>query len=130
MNPLQSAIAFLKKILARFRHETGTKHPAPVKHERVHGTTGLVNAPALWLHEEKHIILLIDYDFEDFPSWIEWDRKARKLFLIQMGGAAAELPLDVPANENMPASDIHRLLLVTGRHERRNAHFVSFIIRD
>jgi hypothetical protein len=130
MNLLASILAFIKRLFVRLLHKPGTEETAPVEKERVHGTTGLVHAPALWLHEDRNIVLLVDYDFEDFPSWVEWDRTTRKLFVVQMGGAAAELPLEVPANENMPARDIHRLLLVTGKHERRNAHFVSFIVRD
>ncbi len=130
MNPLRSFIALLQKCLARLTRKTVAEHPPVVEPARVHGTTGLVNAPTLWLHEDPHIVLLVDYDFQDFPSWVEWDRKARKLFVVQMGGDAAELALDVPANQNMPTGDVHRLMLVTGRQDRRNAHFVSFIIRD
>ena len=127
------SFTWLKKLLTCLKFlgdDSGAMPPVAPENTRTHGTSGPVNAPTLWLHEDPHIVLLVDYDFEDFPSWVEWDRKAHKLFVVQMGGAAAELALDVPANENMSATGIHRLLLVTGRRERRNSHFVSFIVRD
>ena len=108
--------------------------PAPVRQAepqaRPHGTTGRIDVPTLLLNEEQHMVLVVDYDFEDIPSWVEWDAKLKKLSVVQMGGAAAELALSIPANMNASLTQIQRMMLVTGRYDRRNGHYVSFIIRD
>lgn len=107
--------------------------PAPVMAaagpDRPHGTTGRLDVPTLLLNEDSHMVLIVDYDFEDIPSWVEWDARMKKLSVVQMGGAAAELALGIPAGLNASFETMQRLMLVTGRFERRNGHYVSFIVR-
>lgn len=133
------ALKTLKALLTDFLYKLGLgkrksapASPAPVENEwvRPHGTTGLVEAPTLLLTEDDRIVLMVDYDFADFPSWVEWDMKARKLSVVQMGGAAAELALTMPLHQIGMIGEAKRLMLITGRHERRNGHYVSFIIRE
>lgn len=129
----------LKALLTDFRYKLGLGKresvpvtPAPVENEwvRPHGTTGLVEAPTLLLTEDDKIVLMVDYDFADFPSWVEWDMKSRKLSIVQMGGAAAELALTMPLHQMGAIGTTKRLMLITGRYERRNGHYVSFIVRE
>lgn len=98
---------------------------------RQYGTTGLLEVPTLLLTEDDKIVLMVDYDFEDFPSWVEWDIKTRTLSVVQMGGAAAQLALTMPMQQLGALNDkTMRLMLITGRYERRNGHYVSFIVRE
>jgi hypothetical protein len=134
-----TALKNLKALLTDFLYKLGlgkkesiAPAPAPAENEwaRPHGTTGLVEAPTLLLTEDDKIVLMVDYDFADFPSWVEWDTKSRKLLIVQMGGAAAELALTMPLHQIGSIGTTKRLMLITGRYERRNGHYVSFIVRE
>lgn len=132
--------AGLKTILTDFLYKLGlgkrkTDSAAPSVPEaetaRPHGTTGLLEVPTLLLTEDDKIVLMVDYDFADFPSWVEWDMQARTLSVVQMGGAAAQLALTMPMQQLGALNDrTMRLMLITGRYERRNGHYVSFIVRE
>lgn len=132
----------LKTILTDFLYKLGLGKRKPVSESpappetipetvKQHGTTGLLEVPTLLLTEDDKIVLMVDYDFADFPSWVEWDMKARTLSVVQMGGAAAQLALTMPMQQLGALNDkTMRLMLITGRYERRNGHYVSFIVRE
>lgn len=111
---------------------SGTAAPdAETEPARPHGTTGLLEVPTLLLTEDDKVVLMVDYDFADFPSWVEWDMQARTLSVVQMGGASAQLALTMPMQQLGALNDkTMRLMLITGRYERRNGHYVSFIVRE
>lgn len=135
-----TANAPLKTILTHLLYKLGLgkKKPAetawaaaPAVPDRPHGTTGLLEVPTLLLTEDDKVVLMVDYDFADFPSWVEWDMQARTLSVVQMGGASAQLALTMPMQQLGALNDkTMRLMLITGRHERRNGHYVSFIVRE
>lgn len=91
---------------------------------------GKLDAPTLLLNEGNQAVLIIEHDFRDIPSWVEWDRKDRTLSLALMGGGLLELPLSPEALENALIDRIRRLLLVTGNTTEKISHFVAIITRD
>ncbi|MDB5492223.1 MAG: hypothetical protein JWO78_2072 [Micavibrio sp.] len=123
--------SFLYKLGVR-KPETGLSPPDPVIQEetRKHGTTGLLEVPTLMLCENEKVVVIVDHDFMDFPSWVEWDVKESKLSVVQMGGDYAELALNMAGHHAATVMRTQRLMLVTGRFDRRNGHYVSFIVRD
>jgi len=94
------------------------------------GTTGFLDVPTLLLVENNQVVLIVDHEFKDIPSWVEWDRTWQKLSIVQMGGALAELALGPEILREAEIDKVRRLLLVTGPTENRLSHFVSIIIRD
>ncbi len=92
---------------------------------------GRLDAPTLLLNEGNQAVLIIEHDFRDIPSWVEWDRKGWRLSLALMGGGLLELPLTSETLAQAPVEGIKRLLLVTGSTEKdRISHFVAIITRD
>jgi hypothetical protein len=131
----QNVKALLKSFLYKLgvrEQETGPSLPEPVIQEetRKHGTAGLLEVPTLMLCENDKVVVIVDHDFMDFPSWVEWDVKESKLYVVQMGGDYAELALNLAGHHAATLMRTQRLMLVTGRFERRNGHYVSFIVRD
>lgn len=101
------------------------------------GFNGPLGADALLLTEEDRIVLSVDYFFSDIPSWLEWDSETRKLGIVQMGGAVAELNLEVPPNNIIDFEKAKRVLLVTRKGQKRLesandqklVHAVNLIVR-
>lgn len=129
-NITKCLISLLQKLGLRKRDSFVSTVQTTQEPVRPYGTTGRLDVPTLLFSDGPHLVLIVDYDFEDIPSWVEWDSRLKKLSVVQIGGAAAELPLGIPANVNAPIDETQRMMLVTGRYERRNAHFVNFIIRN
>ena len=94
------------------------------------GANGRIDAPTLLLEDNGQAVLIVEFDFRDIPSWVEWDRTWQKLSIAQMGGALAELPLGPEVIRASSIDRVKRLLLVTGTGESKISHFVSIIIRD
>ena len=99
-------------------------HPAPA------GTHGRLEADAVILSEDDRIVLSIGHDFEDVPSWVEWDMKTGRLSVAQMGGALAELKLQLPLFYKERMKNVKRLALVTGSGPEKMMHYVAFIMRE
>lgn len=105
-----------------------------MKDEGFHGPLG---ADALLLREDDRIVLSVDFFFSDMPSWIEWDSERKKLAIVQMGGAVAELDLDLPESHVIDFEKARRVYLVTRKGQKRLesandqklVHSVNLIVR-
>lgn len=101
-----------------------------VDSDSVLDTMDPLDVPTLLLKEGEQWVLIIEYDFLDIPSWLEWDQKIRKLSVVQMGGKSSPLILDPDALARVFVDRVRRMLLVTGAHKERISHFISVITRD
>lgn len=101
------------------------------------GFHGPLGADALLLQEDDRIVLSVDFFFSDIPSWLEWDAETKKLGIVQMGGAIAELKLDIPEAHTIDFENAKRVLLVTRKGQKRLesandqklVHAVNLIVR-
>lgn len=101
------------------------------------GFHGALGADALLLAEDDKLILSVDYFFSDIPSWLEWDSETSKLGIVQMGGAVAELNLEVPKDNIIEFEKAKKVLLVTRKGQKRLesandqklVHAVNLIVR-
>lgn len=101
------------------------------------GFHGPLGAAALLLKEEDMIVLSVDFFFSDIPSWLEWDADTNKLGIVQMGGAIAELNLEMPPAHVIDFESAKRVLLVTRKGQKRLesandqklVHAVNLIVR-
>lgn len=131
--------AKLKSLLTGLLYKLGIwKESARVPHEPVKaeqivvpvGTHGRLDADAVILSEGDRVVLSIGYDFADVPSWVEWDMSNGRLSVAQMGGAVAELRLELPLFYKERMKDVKRVALVTGRAPAKMMHYVAFIMRE
>jgi hypothetical protein len=104
--------------------------PRPEAHDIPAGTHGRLEADAVILSEDNRIVLSVGHDFEDVPSWVEWDMKTGRLSVAQMGGALAELKLQLPLFYKERMKNVKRLALVTGSGPEKMMHYIAFIMRE
>ncbi len=94
------------------------------------GSHGRLEADAVILSEGDRVVLSIGHDFADVPSWVEWDMRTGRLSVAQMGGALAELKLELPLFYKERMKNVKRLALVTGHGHEKMMHYVAFIMRE
>jgi hypothetical protein len=94
------------------------------------GTQGRIDAEAALLLEDDRAVLSVGFDFADVPSWVEWDLRSGRLSVAQMGGALAELSLDLPRSARDSLRSLKRLALVTGNGPDKLMHYIAFIVRE
>jgi hypothetical protein len=94
------------------------------------GSHGRLEADAVILSEGDRVVLSIGHDFADVPSWVEWDMRTGRLSVAQMGGALAELRLELPLFYKERMKNVKRLALVTGQGHEKMMHYVAFIMRE
>lgn len=101
------------------------------------GFHGPLGAAALLLREDDRIVLSVDFFFTDIPSWLEYDVETKKLGIVQMGGAIAELKLEMPEAHIIDFETAKRVLLITRggqkrlemANDERLIHSVNLIVR-
>lgn len=101
------------------------------------GFHGPLGADALLLKEDDRIVLSVDFFFSDIPSWLEWDAGTKKLAIVQMGGAVAELALELPESHVIDFEKARRVYLITRKGQKRLesandqklVHSVNLIVR-
>ncbi len=95
----------------------------------VEGTQGRIEAESLVLKQGDHLIMVIDYDLGDMPSWIEWDIGTSLMYIIQSGGSVAQMEAIIPPEEASQLEKFKRLILVTKVGEEKVTHMVPFLIK-
>lgn len=138
-------LSIFNKILTFFRyllrgHKSETLPSEAVPERLLHqdqGFHGPLGADALLLREDDRIVLSVDFFFSDIPSWLEWDSETRKLAIVQMGGAMAELALELPESHVIDFERAKRIYLVTRKghkrlesaNDQKLVHSVNLIVR-
>lgn len=107
----------------------------PPHTQEVKGFHGKFQGDCMMLREDGQVVLNIDFYFPDTPSWLEWDVGTGKLAIAQMGGAMAELNIELPASQAWYFETVKRVLLITRRDEgeasqNKLVHFISLIVRQ
>ncbi len=102
----------------------------PETHKAPEGINGKLDSPAVLLFEGGQAVLSVGYEFDDVPSWVEWDAHTRKISIAQMGGAMAELGIYIPEGLEQALNDVRNLLLITDKGGRKLIHYIAFLIRN
>lgn len=86
-----------------------------------------LNAEAAILFEDDRIVLTVEHDFKDMPSWVEGDIKTRNISVMMMGGGTVILDLPLPTGEIEKLENAKYLVFVTGTGPKKLMHNISFI---
>ncbi len=92
------------------------------------GVNGLLDVETALLFEDSRVILMVDYDFSDVPSWIEGDTETKSISIVQMGGAVANVKMTLPEQEKERWQNLKRIALVSGTGSQKLMHYVSFTL--
>lgn len=94
------------------------------------GVNGVLDVETALLFEDDRVVLMVDYDFVDMPSWIEGDAETKAVSIVQMGGAVAQLKLELPEQERQRWSYLSRIALVSGTGAEKMMHYISFTLHN
>jgi hypothetical protein len=105
--------------------------PVPERPEKpLVGTNGPIEAEVLVMREENRVVMVVDYDFEDIPEWIEWDVGRGVIGIVQMGGAVAEVKSVIPPEKSAMFKETTHLVLATRFEGRRMMHSIYLVVRS
>ena len=80
--------------------------------------------------QNGHVVLVVDHDFLDIPSFVEWDKSRKSLGIAQMGGAVAEVKANLPREMNEPLSATRTIMLMTRYNGNDVAHKLNLMVHD
>ena len=104
-----------------------TESEAPV---RIEGTEGVIDADGIIGREKDKIALVIDFEFGDIPTWVEWDVDLKQISIAQNGGAVAILKTVLSEKEAKDFESTDNLLLCTNIGEERIVHTIPLLLRS
>lgn len=93
------------------------------------GTEGLIEADGIIGKEKDKIALVIDFEFGDVPSWVEWDIDLKQISVAQNGGAVAILKTVLSEKEAQDFESTDHLLFCTNVGAERIVHNIPLILR-
>ena len=100
------------------------------KEVKIEGTQGLIEANGIIGRENDKIALVIDFEFGDIPSWVEWDVDLKQISIAQTGGAVAILNTRLSEKEAQDFESTDNLLLCTNIGKERIVHTIPLILRS
>lgn len=90
----------------------------------------IIQTDALFVKEKDKLALVVDHEFDDVPSWLEWDVKDKKLSIMQMGGDIAQLNTIMSKEDADEFKDFKSLYLVSNTGKEKIRHTVSMIVKN
>lgn len=90
----------------------------------------VTDAHALLVHLDGHVALVVDHEFEDVPSWIEWDIGRKRISIAQMGGTVTELDTALDKKEMEEYREKKKIHLVARYGGEKIVHSLALIIRE
>jgi hypothetical protein len=105
--------------------------PAPqVPEKPLVGTNGPIDAEILVMRDGNRVVMVVDYDFQDIPEWVEWDVSRNVIGVVQMSGAVAEIKSVIPPEKSAMFRETSHLVLATRFEGRRMMHSIYLVVRD
>ncbi len=103
----------------------------PVREETpLIGSHGRLTADTVLMVQNGHVVLVVDHDFLDIPSFVEWDRSRKSLGIAQLGGAVAEVKANLPREMHEPLSGTRTIMLMTRYNGADVAHKLNLMIHE
>lgn len=94
------------------------------------GTHGIIDVDVLMLKKDQQLVMVVDHEFLDIPSWVEWDKSRESVGIAQASGAVAEIKNAIPDKFKAELSGVNSLLLLTKFNGVKVAHTISLIVHD
>ncbi len=89
-----------------------------------------IDRQAVFAWQEGHLVVIIDHQFNNIPSWAEWDASREVLSVTHMNGAMVEAPASLQAAHIGIVMAARKLLLVSNDQGEKIMHFLPFLGRS
>lgn len=88
-----------------------------------------VDAEAIFAIKDGYLVVILDHQFNDVPSWMEWDAERKIASITHLGGNTDEVEADIKDEHVYALIDAKRVLLASNSNDKKIVHFVPFIAR-
>ncbi len=86
------------------------------------------NEPIIALKDD-HLVLVFDHQFDNIPSWVEWDKERSIVTISHMNGDTDEAPLEIKDDFIPNMQGDKKILLVSNDNDEKIMHYVQFLSR-
>lgn len=126
-------INFLKNLLHKLIGGNSGPMPTSVR-ANIHSEPrrGVIEAEPMVALKDGKLVVVLDYMFEDIPSWVEWDNERQVLSITQMGGQMDEVKVKIRKDYYETLEKSRKVLLVSNdnkENDEKIVHYVSFLAR-
>ena len=123
--------SFVRSILQTLGLKGEIEDVYPVDEERQQiGTDGKIDVDVAVVVKGEKLVMAIDCDLGDVPSWVEWDLSVDQFSIAQNSGSVVHISSKI-AHERVEAlKKIGKLMLVTSVGSEKVAHHIPFVVRD
>jgi len=90
---------------------------------------GKIKKEPLLAVEDGKLVMVVDHEFDDIPSWVEWDPDAQMVSIALMGGKTDEVRTVIKRDYLETLLAALKLLLVSGSENGKVMHYVPFLVR-
>lgn len=126
-------LRFLGKLLfsKHWRKDRPSENTSSAPAPNVRGFKGDLNVKAALMVDQPNLVLSVDYNFPDMPSYVEFDLGKRHIHIVQQGGDVATLAqLALPRDEYDTFMPLSRIALLTGSGDEKLVQMLSLIIKQ
>lgn len=125
-------IEFLRNLLYKFIGKPASVVEVPPEEVRYHTQepqTTKIDGEAVFGIKDGHLVVIVDHQFSDMPSWVEWDAGRKMVNITQISGDMGEVPADIKDVHFEALMDMKKVLLVSNDNAQKIVHFVPFLAR-
>lgn len=79
--------------------------------------------------KDGYLVMVVQYKFDNIPSWVEWDGDRKIVTITQMNGDIDEADLELKAEHLERLQDVQKMLLVSNDNDEKIMHYVQFLAR-
>ena len=123
---------FLRNLLYKFGIGSPPEEPrneAPASHYQPEPRFGKIDGEAIFATKDGYLVVVLDHQFSDVPSWMEWDAERKIVSITHLGGDMDEVHADIKDEYVYALIDAKRVLLASNQNDKKVVHFVPFLTR-
>jgi hypothetical protein len=128
-------MSFLKNFIHKLRDILFGQEPVapvPVSRPQPDARRGRIEKEPMLALKDGKLVVVVDYMFEDVPSWIEWDQEREILSITQMGGQMDEMKVAIRKDHYDVLEQTRKVLLVSNDNkgnDEKIVHYLSLLTR-
>ena len=123
---------FLRNLLYKIGIGSPPEEPrkeAPAYVSQPKARFGKIDGEAIFAMKDGYLVVILDHQFDDVPSWIEWDAERKIVSITHLGGDMDEVSADIKEEHVDALIDAKRVLLASNQNDKKIVHFVPFLAR-
>jgi hypothetical protein len=124
------------KLLTNFLYFLGLKKevrlpsaPADLSRSGYEPRLTKIEKHAVFGYKEGYLVVIVDHQFENVPSWIEWDANRETVNITHMNEDMLEAPASIQRDHIDTITGAIKVLLVSNNKNEKIMHFLPFVGR-